>query len=206
MFDRPFDTHAAQWNYGLYLISSAWALCLDADYRVTPELRLELEHVLAGDTSFIDGVVIPFQYLIYGRPLRQCIYPAKVVMFRPARCHYVNDGHTQVVDIHGPTLTLRSPILHDDRKPLSRWFWAQERYARLEVEKLLCTPSAQLRRSDRLRLMSVLAPFANFFFCLLVRQGLLDGWRGWFYAFQRLYAETLLSLMLWEARQSNSEM
>ena len=47
----------------------------------------------------------------------------------------------------------------------------------------------------------MIAPFAVFALCLIWHRGLLDGWRGWFYAFQRLYVETLLSLMLWEARR-----
>jgi hypothetical protein len=45
-----------------------------------------------------------------------------------------------------------------------------------------------------------MAPFAVLALCLIWHRGLLDGWRGWFYAFQRMYVETLLSLMLWEAR------
>jgi len=35
---------------------------------------------------------------------------------------------------------------------------------------------------------------------LLVRGVILDGWPGWYYAFQRALAETLLSLRLIEAR------
>lgn len=197
---RPFDTHATQWNHGVDQVRTPWAICLDADYRVTPELRAELEQLLSSNMSGIDGLIISFRYLVYGRPLRRCVYPAKVVMFRPDRCRYIDDGHTQRLEIHGPTLTLRSPILHDDRKSLSRWFWAQERYAKLEVKRLLSIPSNELRLVDRLRLMHVVAPFGMLLACLVRHQGLLDGWRGWFYAFQRLYAELLVSLMLWEER------
>jgi len=41
-------------------------------------------------------------------------------------------------------------------------------------------------------------------YCLVLRGGLLDGWRGWYYAFQRLYAELLLSLMLMEPPADHS--
>lgn len=200
LLTRRFDSHATQWNHGVDQVRTPWALCLDADYRVTPDLRAELEQLLSGDVRSIDGLIMSFRYLVYGRPLRRCVYPAKVVMFRPDRCRYIDDGHTQLLTINGPTLTLRSPILHDDRKSLSRWFWAQERYARLEVEKLLSTPNSQLRLVDRLRRMHVVAPFAILVVCLIRQQGIFDGWRGWFYAFQRMVAELMLSLMLWEAR------
>ena len=114
--------------------------------------------------------------------------------------YYHDDGHTQDLILKGRCGDLQQPILHDDRKPLSRWLWAQNRYLRLEADKLLQTPSSQLSRADRLRKHTVLAPFAVFFICLLWQRSLLDGWRGWFYALQRLYAELLLALMLLEAR------
>lgn len=197
---RVFDTHATQWNHGLDQIRTEWALCLDADYQVSDAFCKELHDRFRFGLEGIDALIAPFRYLVYGHALRQCVYPAKVVMFRVARGRYCDDGHTQLANIQGRTLRLRSPILHDDRKSLSRWFWAQERYARLEVEKLLNTPRYKLRTVDKLRRLHVVAPFAVLGACLISRQGLLDGWRGWFYAFQRMVAELILSLMLWEAR------
>jgi hypothetical protein len=41
-------------------------------------------------------------------------------------------------------------------------------------------------------------------FCLLWKGGLLEGWRGWAYAQQRMYAELLLHLMLLEDHPSLS--
>src|SRR5499426_387775 len=40
---HSFESHAKQWNWALrYLpFTYEWALCLDADHRVTPELREE---------------------------------------------------------------------------------------------------------------------------------------------------------------------
>lgn len=94
----------------------------------------------------------------------------------------------------------RQYLLHDDRKSLKRWLWAQNRYLSLEVDKLLASRDCDLTFADRLRKRTVFAPFAVFMLCLFWNRCLLDGWRGWFYAFQRLYVEVLLSLMLWERR------
>ena len=41
-------------------------------------------------------------------------------------------------------------------------------------------------------------------FCLLWKGGLLEGWRGWAYAQQRMYAELLLHLMLLEGHRNLS--
>ncbi len=112
----------------------------------------------------------------------------------------MDDGHTQKLSLAGRCELLRRPILHDDRKSLRRWFWAQERYVRLEVVKLRTTPRHQLSGADRLRQHHVIAPVAVLLLCLVWHRGLLDGWRGWYYAFQRVLVELMLSLMLWEAR------
>ncbi|MFM7266212.1 MAG: glycosyltransferase family 2 protein, partial [Cyanobium sp.] len=143
---------------------------------------------------------IPFRYCIQGRPLRGTILPPRIALFRHDAGLYEDDGHTQDLILNGPCANLRHPIFHDDRKPLSRWLWAQNRYLKLEAQKLQQTPSRLLSRADQVRKNTVLAPFAVFVLCLIWQRSILDGWRGWFYALQRLYAETLLTLMLLEAR------
>jgi hypothetical protein len=44
------------------------------------------------------------------------------------------------------------------------------------------------------------APVAVFFYVLLLRRCLFDGWPGWFYALQRLLAECLIALELIDRR------
>jgi len=198
---RPFDSFAEQCNAGLQLIRTPWCLSLDADHLITPDFQAELSEVVAAAPADVAAVLTPFRYCVQGKPLRGTLLPPRFNLIRPAGGHYVNDGHAHRFLPRGRTLAMHQPILHDDRKPLSRWLWAQNRYLRLEVHKLLNTPPSQLGAADRLRRHTVLAPFAVLALCLIWHRGLLDGWRGWFYAFQRMYVETLLSLMLWEARR-----
>lgn len=197
---RAFDTHANQWNEGLDLIHRGWVLSLDADYLITADLRDEM--VVAIEKAArqeIAGFRIPFRYCVFGRPLRGTVLPPRLALFRCDSGRYVDDGHTQLLCLRGHAAELKSPIHHDDRKSLSRWLWAQNRYLKLEVEKLQIMPSASLSVADRIRKRYLIAPFAVLFLCLFWHRGLLDGWRGWFYAFQRMYVEILLSLMLLEA-------
>jgi hypothetical protein len=121
-------------------------------------------------------------------------------MYRTAGARYRNDGHGHRVDVPGKVGRLLNPILHDDRKPLERWLASQLGYLAIETRKLQTTPSSQLSIADRLRLNTPLAPLAALVLCLLVNGGILDGWQGWTYAFQRCYAEILLKLMLLETR------
>lgn len=195
---RPFDSHGRQWNFGLEQLRSDWVLSLDADYVLTGRLMEEIRRTLAAD-PLEAGFAIPFRYCVFGKPLRGTVLPPRIALFRRQAGHYVDDGHTQALELRGRGGALSSPILHDDRKPLSRWLWAQERYLKLELAKLRATPPGQLSRADRLRRGKLLAPFAVLVLCLVLKGGLLDGWRGWFYALQRTYVELLLALMLIDA-------
>lgn len=194
---RPFDSFAAQCNFGLKQIRTPWVLSLDADYVLSEAFLLALSRF---DPSSVEaGYVVPLRYCIGGKPLRGSLLPARISLYRRQAAHYRNDGHAHRVRIDGPIARWPAPILHDDRKPLSRWLASQERYLRLEAAKLRATPIGQLSRIDRLRRRTWIAPLLVLPYCLLLKQGLLDGWRGWFYAFQRLYAEVLLRLLLCEA-------
>ncbi|MCX8090761.1 MAG: glycosyltransferase family 2 protein [Verrucomicrobiae bacterium] len=195
---RKFDDHPAQWNFGLAQVQSEWALTLDADYVLSDELVSELKHWRPGDA--VDAAFAAFRYCIFGRPLRASLYPPRAVLCRPKRCHYEADGHTQRLAIPGGTARLRGVIFHDDRKPLSRWLQMQDRYARLEAEKLLSTPRAALSWPDRLRRWMWPAPVLVFCHTLLGKGLLFEGWRGWYYVLQRTLAETLLALRLMEAK------
>src|SRR2546428_1996627 len=118
VYQRVFDAHEIQWNFGLEEtgITSEWVLALDADYMLTPEFVNELK-LLKPDS--VNGYRAKFTYCINGRPLRSGVYPDVTVLYRRAAGRYVQDGHTQRVAIEGRVVTLDSRILNDDRKPLS---------------------------------------------------------------------------------------
>ena len=202
LIQRQFDEHCAQWNFGVAQCRTPWVLALDADHVITDAFVQQLSALQPGHD--VAAFLAPFTYCICGRPLRGSLYPPRAVLFRPECCLYEQDGHTQKLRVTGATRYLNAAILHDDRKPLSRWFWAQQKYAELEVLKLLSTPKSQLRVQDRLRRCIIPAPFLVFFYTLLAKGVILDGWPGWYYAFQRTLAEIILSLQLIEVKLGRS--
>jgi glycosyltransferase involved in cell wall biosynthesis len=196
IFQRSFDTFANQCNYGLEKITSEWVLSLDADYIVTDELIVEIESL--PEESLADGYFAKFQYCIFGKPIHGTLLPPREVLFRKEKAFYVDDGHAHRVNVKGKSNMLSAYILHDDRKPLTRWLSAQDRYMIIEAKKLLETPTRELSWGDRIRQQKILAPFIIFFYCLILKGGILDGWVGWYYAFQRMLAEIILSIRLLE--------
>jgi glycosyltransferase involved in cell wall biosynthesis len=260
VLQRRFDTHSAQWNFGLDQCGTPWVLTLDADYVLDDRLVDELKSF--APQSETAAYFARFRYCIHGQPLRGTLYPPRAILFRKDQCRYEQDGHTQRLRVDGNTDWLRGCINHDDRKPLTHWLLAQDRYAQLEAEKLLRSrlparsrergaeqgvegpsniqhrtsniehrtsnnqrpasaateederskivfagatssyqlPTTKLSWPDRVRRLVVVAPFAIFFYTLLCKGLILDGWQGWYYVFQRTLAEILLSLRLLEGK------
>jgi glycosyltransferase involved in cell wall biosynthesis len=193
LFQRAFDSHRNQWEFGLKEtgISTPWVLALDADYVLSDELVAEI----AGLTPDAQTAAYRanFVYCINGKKLRSGIYPPVTVLYRRESASYVQDGHTQRIAVEGAIEDLHAPIFHDDRKPLKRWFSSQAKYTELEAQKLRAADPAQLALADRLRRWRFVVPPGMLMYCLFVRGGILDGWAGFYYAFQRAMAEAMLS-------------
>jgi glycosyltransferase involved in cell wall biosynthesis len=197
---RPFDCFAGQCNFGLSQITTDWVLSLDADYVLSPELA---EEIAALDPpQDVAGYSVEFRYSIYGHPLRGSAYPPRTVLYRKDKARYRDEGHGHRVVIDGKVEKLAGKIYHDDRKPLSHWIQAQDRYAKLEARHLLSKPLSELNFQDRLRRKIFFAAPAMFFYLLFGRGLILDGWPGWFYVAQRTIAELLLSMRLLIEREA----
>ena len=196
VFQRAFDSHRNQWEFGLKEtgISTPWVLALDADYVLSDELIAELKNLMP-DTQTA-GYRANFVYCIKGRKLRSGIYPPVTVLYRREVATYVQDGHTQRVALDGAIEDLHAPVFHDDRKSLKRWLNSQAKYTQLEAQKLRAADPAQLDLTDRLRRWRFVVPPVMLVYCLFVRGGILDGWAGIYYAFQRAMAEAMLSYRL----------
>jgi glycosyltransferase involved in cell wall biosynthesis len=191
---REFDTLASQCNFGLTHVESEWVLSLDADYVLSDELVSEIATLQPN--SNVRGFWARFVYRIFGCSLRASLYQSRAVLYRTSSACYVDEGHAHRVRIDGETSKLVHPIYHDDRKPISRWFNSQARYASLEASYLLSRNKSTLGSVDRIRLLIVAAPVLVFFYVLFIKRCLFDGWPGWYYALQRVCAETMLSIEL----------
>ena len=200
LFSHTFKDHASQWLYATRetAIATEWILTLDSDYMVSDELvrefrTLDLEPGIA-------GYEVGFRYCVLGRPLPRSIYPPRIVLCRKDRATFYQDGHTQRLAVDGGVRRLRSDIDHDDRKSLTQWLAAQDAYARLEREKIVSNQGRNLAGADRIRALGFVAPIAVLFHCLFVKGLILQGFQGWFYTYQRVMAELILSLYLIEDR------
>jgi glycosyltransferase involved in cell wall biosynthesis len=195
---HSFVKFATQCNFGLTQVETQWVLSLDADYELSDELVRELQGLTPGDETA--GYRARFVYRIFGRPLRGTLYPPRTVLYRKNKACYRSEGHGHRVTVDGHIVDLKGFIYHDDRKPLSRWITSQRGYASEEASYLLEAAPGELSRVDKIRLMGWPSPILVLFYTLFAKGCIMDGWPGWYYALQRLAAETLIALEVVDRR------
>lgn len=196
--ERTFDTLAGQSNYGIAESGTDWVLLLDADYFVPDDFTRALAELkLQPD---VGAVISPFAYAVNGKVLRASLYPPRVVLLKKGDATVWQDGHAHRVRVNGATVHIDARIIHDDRKPFSRFVQRQKTYMREEARKLRAAPWVSLRWPGRIRRLIVIAPFAVLVQTVLVKGLILDGSRGFRYTAERVIAETILSIELLRRR------
>lgn len=198
MHSRKFDTHAQQWNYGLSFCNSEWILSLDADYILSYAFIEEIKQKL--EQKDICAFHAGFEFVLFEKPLTSNNTTPRPVLFKRDDCTYYDDGHTQRLKIDGKTADLKNKILHDDRKPLSRWLINQSAYSLKEANMLLSKKNEEMSFLEKLRKKRIYTPLLMFFFCLFRKRMIFNGERGWHYTLQRTIVEMLISLRLTEER------
>jgi Glycosyl transferase family 2 len=190
---RAFDSHAAQWRFAIGSAGTRrpYVLALDADYQVPEAFVQELGGSFAAGNWA--GAIAGFDYRIGGRSLLGSVYPPKVVLFRPDRVQVSQPGHTQELHVDGPIYRFAARLIHDDRKPLSRFVASQMEYARLESIRLT-RPDAN-RWQDRLRSLGLM-PIVAGLGAYIKAGGPLRGSASLRYAYERTLFECLLALRI----------
>jgi glycosyltransferase involved in cell wall biosynthesis len=106
--------YGAQKNRAIGRCCGAWILSLDADERVSPALRAEVERAIA-EPSDAAAYRMPRLSSYCGRPMRHSgWWPDHVTrLFRRGRGHFSDDLVHERLIVDGRTRTLHEPLLHD---------------------------------------------------------------------------------------------
>lgn len=196
-FTRPFDTHAAQWRFGLFEtgIQTDLILALDSDMIVPLTFVKEMNDSF---TSGYAGGVLRFRYCSAGQLLKGSLYPSQLRLLRRSQTSVVQKGHTQEFTADGPLYKFKTACLHDDRKPLDRWFNAQVNYSALEWQRITTTNSTRMK--DVLRKVGLM-PLIVGILGYLRAGGPFLGKAALNYAYERMAFETMLTLRLLRSSQ-----
>jgi glycosyltransferase involved in cell wall biosynthesis len=197
---RPWPGFAIQKNFALEQATGDWILSLDADERVSPELRERIRRILMTDGP-ADGYSIPRKNFFWGAWVRHGgLYPDyQLRFFRHGAGRFVESVVHESVAVQGHVEALAEPLFHHSYRGLEDFVARSNRYSSLAADELT-------RGGHRPRWADLtLRPFARFFSMYVVKMGFLDGWRGFVLAV--LYGNYVFLRMAkaWESRGAGGE-
>lgn len=223
--EHTFENYGLQRNWALKHLPLAceWVLHLDADHRVTPELRKSLAAVFAQPVlTETSGFMVSRRTIFMGKWIRfGGHYPVyHTVLFRKDRGYCEDKRYDQHFKVEGRLRKLDGDIIDVITDSLDRFTERHNRWAALEAReasnpgpkdpKRLIRPDpfgnpVQQRRflkSTYESLPLFVRPALYFFIRYFLRLGFLDGRRGLIFHFlQGFWFRFLVDAKIYEARR-----
>lgn len=218
VMQHRFESYGKQRNAALAQlpIEAEWVFFLDADERMTADLKAEIDALLQRSPRE-NGFFVRFRLMWMGAWVRHGYYPTWILrLFRraKARCEDRSVNEHMVVD--GDVGRLRGDILHEDHNGLERWIEKHNGYASREAAALVhdggqidVTPwgsQAERKRWIKLRVWNRLPPLVRplmyFSYRYVLRGGVLDGSAGFtFHFMQALWFQMLIDMKYLEMKR-----
>src|SRR5258706_10618128 len=177
VIERDWPGYRSQKQYATDAAAHAWVLSVDADERVTPGLRAEIEALRATGFAGARGWTIPRMTEYFGRFLRHGnAWPERQIRLYDRRAARWSgyEVHEKIA-VSGAVGGLAGHLEHFAYRSLDEQLGRLDRYASLMAAQMYAA-------GRRCGIMPVLVnPAWRLLRGLLVKGGLLDGWRGWLY-------------------------
>jgi len=178
VIERDWPGYRTQKQFAVDTALNDWVLCLDADERVTQELRREIEALREKGFDAFAGWSVPRITYYFGRFLRHGnAYPDRLTrLFDRRRGGWVGQEIHENTQVSGRLGRLRGHLEHYSYRSLTDHQNRMDRYADLMARSLHA-------RGKRCGLGKVLINAQwRFLRGYFLRLGFLDGWRGLVFA------------------------
>ena len=173
MYNRKWTNFADQKNFGNDQASFPWILSLDADERLSAELRQEIQSLKQDDPQ-CSGFTMPRQVYYLGKWIRHSgWYPdRKLRLFRKDKARWVGAYIHEKVEIQGKVEKLGGSIHHFTYSNIQEHIARINFFSDLGAKKLY----AEKKKCRWYHLLFL--PFFRFTKSYLWRGGFLDGFAG----------------------------
>ena len=178
VIERDWPGYRTQKQFAVDSAQHEWVLCLDADERLSPQLRDEICALRAAGFPAAAGWSLPRITDYFGRFLRHGnAYPDRLVrLFDRRRGGWSGYEIHENTRIAGRVLRLHGHLEHFPYRSLTDHLGRMRRYADLMAQALYA-------RGRRCGLLPVLLnPLWRFVRGYVLRLGFADGWRGLVFA------------------------
>ncbi len=175
--NTDWQGYGVQKQRALEYTTGQWVLHLDADERVTPQLKQKLLDVMKANT--VDACRVPIQLCFYGKPLRFSSSPTRHARFfrrKGARFSHDTVHEKIVLPQNAHVQQLKAPLLHDSFLDVSHAIQKMDKYssysAKIRLDASKTKPFSQ----------SFVGAFWMFIRCYVLQGGFLDGRPGFILA------------------------
>jgi glycosyltransferase involved in cell wall biosynthesis len=186
VFREPWKGHIAQKNSAATKAAGEWLLGLDADEAVSPELRKEIQHAIAGPAQSALPAAFSFPRLSWycGRWIRHGDwYPDRQTRLWRRGC--ATWGGTDPHDklrVNGPVRKLSADLYHYSRESIDAHLQKIIPFSDEFVRQHAGAGAGPSWRDLAFR------PLWRFFRAYFLRRGFLDGWPGYYIACHTAFA------------------
>ncbi len=199
VFNREFRGFKDKHEFADSKATGDWIFWIDADERLTDELKAEIEELKArSDEELPDGFRIARKTEYLGKWIRHSgWYPDhQMRLYRKSVSVWDGIAPHQTARVPGRVETLKGELLHYTKQDLAEHHRVTEHYATLAAEHLF--EKGKTAAGTKI-LFSTIAAFLRTF---VVKQGFRDGVRGLIIAFFTAYGVFLKYAKLWELGRS----
>ncbi|ACL70635.1 glycosyltransferase family 2 protein [Halothermothrix orenii] len=199
VYARKFDNFSSQRNFGLGKLKTDWVLVVDADERVTPELKEEIYGALQSGPFL--AYQVPRKNYFLGRWIKYCgWYPDYTLrLFKVSEGDYKFSGKVhEDVRVNGKVGILKNPLVHLTYRDLSSYIKKMDLYSTLWAEE-------KFKKGKEVGLLYILLrPPVEFIKKYFLKRGFLSGSEGFILSIVSSYYVFLKYAKLWEQNKSLS--
>lgn len=191
VYKREFDNFSFQRNYGLDKIESDWVLAVDADERVTVELRDEILEILIAPDKI--AYEIPRKNYFLGKWIKYCgWYPDYTLrLFQNKGVSFSGLVH-EGINLEGETEKLNHDLIHYTYDNLYHYLEKINQYTSLSAEDMFH------KGKNKGLAYILIRPFVEFIKKYILKKGFLLGKQGLFLSIISAFYQFLRYIKLWE--------
>ena len=188
---RKFDDFSSQKNFAIDQAKHAWIYILDADERVTKEVKEEIVSAIKDPKDFVGFYVRRIFYFGDRKVNYSGFQRDKVIrLFLKEHCKYTGLVH-ETISAKGSLGFFKHKINHFSYRNYDHYISKMNHYAAIRAKELH-------EKRNKVNIYHVMIkPAARFFIHYIIRLGFLDGFTGFLVAKTQAYGVLTRYIKLW---------
>ncbi|MDO8548785.1 MAG: glycosyltransferase family 2 protein [Ignavibacteria bacterium] len=194
LFIKKWEGYVPQKRYALSFASCEWVLHIDADERISPELK---EEIIKKEPDSLDGFIIRRKNYFFDKEITTCGWNKdyQLRLFRKSKTtlneKLVHEGFV----VEGKTGKLENVIIHNTFSSLHNYLKKVNEYTSLRAEEVY-------KSKSKVTALTILTHTVSAFFRYFISlKGFKDGMHGLIISFVNSVSTMLTYVKIWEKQR-----